>query len=292
VPPELMRGPFTRAEALRLISPDDLLGPSYQRVVRGVHLLAGSLTHTDRIRAAMQVLPEGTVLAGRSALWSLGVRVADHGQPVEVILPPGSAARSRAEIRVRRDALRREEVMALPLGLTTTPARTAFDLARAAPPLRAVPLLDQLVHRTGVSADAVLAVAAHHRHTRWLSRVEPALALVDAGAESIRESQLRLLIVGAGLPRPVTQHVIRTAEGAFIARTDIAWVRLRVACEYDGAHHDERGQVIRDRVRLNAIRRAGWTPIVVDAAQFARPSEMLGMIRAVLERAALETAAP
>lgn len=285
VPAALVGGPFTRAEGLALVSPDDLRGPSYQRLLRGAHRRAGDPTTADRITAALAVLPAGTVLAGRSALWSWGVLLASPAEPVEVIVPPTSRARRRAEIRVRRDGLLPGEAVARPLGLTTSPARTAFDVARSAPVPRAVPMLDQLVRATAVNPDDVLALAARHRHTRWLSRVEPALALVDPGAESVRESELRLLLVEAGLPRPVTQHVIRDADGLFVARTDLAWPRWKVACEYDGAHHDERAQVIRDRARLNAMRRAGWTVVVVDAAQFARRHEVVATIRTVLAQA-------
>lgn len=285
VPRPLASGPFTRAEGLAHVSPDDLRGPSYQRLLRGAHQVTGDVSTTDRITAALAVLPPGTALAGRSALWSWGVRLASPTEPVDVIVPPGSRARRRAEIRVRRDTLLPGEVLSLPLGLTTSPERTAFDVARSAPPMTAVPMLDQLVRATRLRQEDVLALAARHRHTRWFSRVEPALALVDAGAESVRESQLRLVLVEAGLPVPVAQHVILDADGRFVARTDLAWPEVRVACEYDGAHHDERGQVIRDRARLNAIRRAGWTVVVVDAAQFARRHEVVAMVGAVLAQA-------
>lgn len=282
IPTELAAGPFRRADGLRLVSADDLRGPSYRRMLHGVYALAGQGTYADRIRAALAVLPEGAVLAGTSALWSWGVRLADATTPVEVIVPRDSRARGRPEVRLRRDRLSPDEVIPRPLGPTTSPARTAFDVARSGPPLQTVPLLDALVRQTVLRADAVQAVAAAYPRARWSSRVEPALALVDPAAESVRESELRVLLVQAGLPRPVTQHVVRTAAGRFVARTDLAWPRWRVACEYDGAHHDERAQVVRDRARLNAMRRAGWTVVVVDAAQFARREEMLGMIRSVL----------
>ena len=287
IPDRFTHRVFTRTEALGLVSPDDLRGPSYLRILRGMYCLAdGEITQTERIIAAMQVLPPGTVLSGTSALWNMGIPLVDPDDPVEVIVPPGSTVRNRSEIRVRRDVLLPGEVMRGALGPMTTPARTAFDVARMGPPLQTVPLLDALVRRTNVRPEQVLAVAAAHPRARWLSRVAPALDLVDPGAESVRESELRVLIALGGLPRPKTQHRIFTPEGRFVARVDLAWLLLRIACEYDGAYHDDPAQIRHDRARLNAIRRAGWTPIVIDAAQFARREDMLALIGAVLDQAA------
>jgi very-short-patch-repair endonuclease len=246
---------------------------------------AGEVSHEERAAAALMALPEGSTLAGRSALWAYGARLVGPGEPVEVILPPASRARNRPGMVLRRDLLVPAERLRRPLGWATTPERTAFDLARLGPPVVSVPLLDALVRRTGVRRVAVTGVAACHPGARWVSRVGPALDLVDPGAESVRESQLRVVLVQAGLPRPRTQLVIRDADGRFVARTDLAWEEYLVAAEYDGAHHDERAQLVRDRARLNAMRRAGWTVLVIDAAQFARPDEVVDTVRAVLRSA-------
>ena len=204
-----------------------------------------------------------------------------------MILTPASKARNRSHLHIRRATLGPREIVMLGLGPTTTAARTAFDLARSGAPFDVVPLLDALVRTTGVTRAQVLAVRDAHPGARWLRRVHPALDLVDPRAESVRESQLRVACIGYGLPHPVPQHVIRTADGGFVARVDLAWPELAVALEYEGGYHDERGQVARDRARANAIRRAGWTLLAVDAAQFARRDETLAMIRSVLLTAGL-----
>ncbi len=285
VPPPLLDEPFTRAEALRFIGPDTLRGPSYQRLLRGVHRTAGELTHLDRILAARRVLPGDAVLAGLSALWALGVELATASTPAEAIVPALSGARNRTHLRVSRAVLGHGEVAVLDLGPTTTPARTAFDLARSGEPIDAVPLLDALVRQTGVTRAQILEVTAVHPRARWLSRVDRALDLVDQRSESVRESQLRVACAEFGLAKPVPQFVIRARNGEFVARVDLAWPELLVALEYDGAHHDEREQILRDRARANAIRAAGWTLLAVDARQFARRVEMLEMIRGVLRAA-------
>lgn len=282
VPRVLLRGPFSRRQGLDVVTADRLRGPAFQHIGRGVYAAAGPLTHNDRILAARQVLPPESVLGGVSALWAHGAHVVDPDVPVEVVLPPGTHLRNREWLRVRRDLLLPEEITTLALGPTTTPARTAFDLARAGVPYDVVPLIDALAAATDLTRAQVDAVAGMHAGARWMSRLAPALDLVDRGSESIRESQLRLRIVSAGLPRPRTRYVIRTDDGRFLARVDLSWPEYKIVIEYDGAYHDAREQIIRDRARLNALRQAGWTVIVIDAAQFARPEEMLALIRSVL----------
>ncbi|GAA4286915.1 DUF559 domain-containing protein [Georgenia daeguensis] len=260
-------------------------GPSYQRLLSGVHTVAGPITHEDRVRATRLAVP-AAVLAGISAVWVHGGDVAWPDDPVEVILPPDRRVRSRTHLRVRGDVLLPGEMMRSRFGPVTTPARTAFDVGRHSDPLRAVPLLDALVRATGVTRQQVEDVAAQHRGVRLIRELPKMLDLVDAGAESVRESQLRVVLVQAGLPRPVTQYTVLTSDGMFVARVDLAWPELRVVVEYDGSYHDDPRQVARDRARVNALRAAGWTVLVVDRPQFARRDDLVAMVRNVLESAA------
>lgn len=286
IPPQLAAHPFTREEGLSRVSPDDLRGPSYERLLRGVYRVAGEpVDHGARIRAARRILPPQAILAGASAMWALGVPLADSTDPVEVILPPGRRLRNRAELTIRNQVLPPEEMRMTPFGLATTPARTGFDLARHAEAAAGVPLLDALARETGVTTAQILTVARRHPRVPGASRAQYHLSLVDPGAESVRESLLRLVLVSAGLPKPATQVRILTPEGHFVARVDLGWPQWRVAVEYDGAHHDQPGQIARDRRRINAIRVAGWTPIVVDRAQLARRDDLVALVRNVLRGA-------
>ena len=51
----------------------------------------------------------------------------------------------------------------------------------------------------------MLLLAKRYQGARGLRRLRVALPLVDAGAQSPKESWLRLLLVDAGLPAPTTQ---------------------------------------------------------------------------------------
>jgi hypothetical protein len=97
---------------------------------------------------------------------------------------------------------------------------------------------------------------------RGLHRARRAVALVRVGSESPRESLVRLLIIGA-LPEPTLQHEVFDATGQFIARLDASWPHLKLAVEYDGAHHTDPAQQERDRIRREKLRALGWHVIVL-----------------------------
>ncbi|WP_424734295.1 hypothetical protein [Mycobacterium sp.] len=96
----------------------------------------------------------------------------------------------------------------------TTPHRTAFDIGRCAPIGTAVERLDALVGATGIKVTEVAELADRHRGARGLRQLETALELVDAGAQSSKETWLRLVLIRAGLPRPTTQIPVLTDEGS------------------------------------------------------------------------------
>ena len=61
--------------------------------------------------------------------------------------------------------------------------------------------------------------------------------LVDAGAESPRETWLRLLLIKAGYPPPQTQIPVYGQYGELVAVVDMGWEDIKLALEYEGDHH-------------------------------------------------------
>ena len=64
-----------------------------------------------------------------------------------------------------------------------------------------------------MTARDVKELAARHAHLRGLRQLETALDLADAGAQSPKETWLRLLLIKDGLPRPRTQIPVRCSDG-------------------------------------------------------------------------------
>ena len=142
------------------------------------------------------------VVAGLAASAIHGSKWIDEDSVVELIW---RNARPPKGVVTRDDLLLIGEVQRYDDIRVTNPTRTAFDLGRRGRLDAAVTRLDALAAATRLEPRAVLDLAAEHRHARGLRRLEVALDLMDPGAESPKETWLRLLVIRAGYPRPRTQ---------------------------------------------------------------------------------------
>ncbi|MEY2848496.1 MAG: hypothetical protein RI885_1161 [Actinomycetota bacterium] len=93
---------------------------------------------------------------------------------------------------------------------------------------------------------------------RGVRALREALPQIRVGPRSRRETHARLLAVAAGLPEPELNVELFDAFGRFVAMVDIAWKRYRVALEYEGKHHQERGQFRKDVRRREQVEDIGW----------------------------------
>jgi hypothetical protein len=82
--------------------------------------------------------------------------------------------------------------------------------------------------------------------------------LANPLAESPMETRLRLVLVLAGLPAPVVQHVLSDRWGSVVARFDLAYPDARLAVEYDGKGHALREFTRDDRYRDAVTGDLGW----------------------------------
>ncbi len=94
---------------------------------------------------------------------------------------------------------------------------------------------------------------------------------------------MRLLVHSSRLPPPIAQFDVRGAAGQFIARVDFAWPDAKVAVEYEGMWHGQPQQVAPDRRRLNELTAAGWTVVLVTAADLRDRVQVIARIAAALE---------
>lgn len=196
---------------------------------------------------------------------------------VEIVAP----VRQQAGLTVRRERLHDDEITQIAGIRVATPARAAFDLARHLPRDQAVPRLDALMNARPFSTEDVALLAKRYRGARGLQRLRTALPLVDGGAESPRETWLRLLFVDAGLPYPTTQYVVLDESGRYVRRLDMVWEEFRVGAEYDGEQHlTSRGQYVLDVQVSRVLQRLGWHVIHVIKEDW--PTEVVGEARTAL----------
>jgi AbiEi antitoxin C-terminal domain len=203
------------------------------------------------------------VLAGLSASALHRSKWIDAGSPAEIIY---DNRRPPAGIRTYADLIGEDEIGLIDGIRVTTPARTALDLACRHPLDEAVAAVDSLAHATRVKAADVEVLAQRYRGRRGIKRARACLALADGGAQSPKETWLRLLLIKAGFPRPRTQIPVYDAFGQLIACLDMGWEDIRVAAEYDGDHHwKSRWQFSGDIHRIEALNELGWLVVRVTA---------------------------
>ena len=206
------------------------------------------------------------IIAGRAAAALHGARWVDDATPIEVIV---AHTRPRPGVIVREERIALDEATVIGNLPVTSVARTALDLGRHLRRDVAVPHLDALAAATGVTADDVTDLLLRYRGARGVRRAREALALMDAGAQSPKETWLRLLLINAGLPAPRTQ--IRVADSSREVFLDMGYDVPMVGLDYEGAHHSgERSQYVHDIGRSEFIDRHGWLDLRVVAEHSRR----------------------
>ncbi|MGD1240348.1 DUF559 domain-containing protein [Mycobacterium seoulense] len=272
--------PFIGSEALesRVLNRHQLRA-RYRAVFPNVYVSDDApLSLERRIFAAWLWSGRTATIVGAAAARLHGTEWIPDDVPVEL---NHTNTRPPRGVLTRRDRLLDGETQVMGRYAVSTPERTAFDIGRRGAVRSAVARLDALARATGVKVDDVLRMAKCHPGSPGLRRLETALRLVDAGAQSPRESYLRLLLIDAGLPRPRTQIPVLGADGIPVAFLDLGWEEHLVAVEYDGdQHRTDRRQYVKDIRRLEMLEQMGW--VVVRVVAEDRPAAVVRRVRAAL----------
>lgn len=235
---------------------------------------------TVRAKAGWLWTQRRGVVAGFAAAALHGSRWVDDHLVVQLIHdnrrnPPG--------VQTHRDRIDDDEIVLIAGMPVTSPARTALDLGCWYPTMSAVAGIDALARATQFDAAELELLASRYPGRRGVARARQAIELFDAGAQSPKESWLRVVLMQAGLPRPHTQIPVCDEFGTTFAYLDMGWEDVKVAVEYDGdQHRSDRRQYSWDVRRSETLQRLGWIVIRVLAGD--RPAEVVGRVRAALAR--------
>lgn len=262
-----------------LVTARQLRGPRFRSLLRDV-FVAADVPDTFLLRCEAAAVATGAVdgpdavpsaggrvaLAGWAAAEMLGADCAPRRTPVEILVTDGHR-RSRPDLVVHhRRSLPGEIVTGVRIPapgrrrgfvpgrtvVTTSPLRTAFDLARAAERTEAVIALDALSRVGGFAPAEVLTVAQRLPGGRGSRRLPGLVDLADPRAESPMETRVRLALHDHGVRAPVLQHPV----GGY--RIDLAYPDERFGIEYDGADHLDPGRARADLARQAVLTAAGW----------------------------------
>jgi hypothetical protein len=274
----------SHAVAAAAVSAKQLKSGLYRRLFQNVYADPGlPVEHRLLVRGAALVIPDDAVIGGRSAAGWYGAPFAAVTDPVLVLVPPDSTWRGPTGIRVHRTHVSPHEVVTVEdaegIVRLTTPRRTAWELASLEPIPTAVGFLDAMVRAGHVDEAALerLVVPGRWRSTR-VAKVVP---LVDGRSQSPPESWVRVACVRAGLPVPVPQYVV-LARNQFLGQVDLAWPEHRLIVEYEGPHHFDELQIVRDDRRYERLVAAGWRVIRLSAADLRDLDAVVARIAAAL----------
>ena len=265
----LRRGDVTRHELhrwYRRIYPDVYIDTRHQMSLR------------DNVVGAWLWSRRKAIVAGVAASALHGARWVDDDIPVELI---GNNGRPPRGLVVHSEQVCDDEVTVIDGIPVTDVARTAFDLGRHLARRKAVAHLDALASATGITRAEVLPHAERYKGARGVRRLKAALSVMDGGAQSPKETWLRLVLIDGGVPAPKTQIMVHNGDFYPLAYLDMGWEEFMVAVEYDGDHHRiDRRQYIKDISRLKMLENRGW--IVIRVIAEYHPNDILDRVYAAL----------
>lgn len=260
-------GPFrgSLAVAAGEVTKKQLRSGLVQRLFQDVYAPSAiPITHQLRCLAASLVVPGNSVLTGCSAFAVRGVELGTAYEPVEFLIPEEDrfvAHRGMDVRRVQAAAAEHEPWNEIRLA---SPLRASLDILantrlRSSLP-RTVGLLDAVLRAELVDQDELGRLLADE-HEHGIVRARKAFALVDPRAESIPESEVRVLLVNSGLhPEPQLEVFAGTS---LLGRLDLAFEDAKLAVEYDGEWHQDGAQPLRDAGRRARFEEAGWEFVIV-----------------------------
>lgn len=222
------------------------------------------------------------ILAGFSASALHGAKWIDSALPAAII---DTNRRKVLGVQVWEERIEPDEAVMVDGMCVTTPARTALDLMRRYPIAIAVAAVDALAQAVELKPADIELLVDRYRGRRGMKAARAALELIDSGAQSPKETWLRLLLLRAGFPRPQTQIPVRNEWGWPEAYLDMGWEDVKVAVEYDGdQHRSSRAQYVKDIRRSEMLERTGW--IVVRVIAEHHPQDIVRRVREARARRA------
>jgi hypothetical protein len=171
-------------------------------------------------------------------------------------------------------------------GLPVLPPELAWlSLARTLTADELVIAGDHLVRRKRPqsSLERLAGAVARHGGKPGAARAREALELIRPGTDSPKESQMRLVLVRAGLPEPVIGYTVYDANGHWVGTPDLAYVSRRVALDYEGDVHRTDERTFRgDIERREMFADADWRYIRVTNDHLRAPQRLVARVTPLL----------
>jgi very-short-patch-repair endonuclease len=273
IPAELAAGPFTRTAARQLgVTDRQLDGARFARVFPGVYRLSShEMSESDWVAAAGLALPDDARITGLTRIRALGL---DYGptRPLRFVV-----ARDH---HVALDGVFLHRTRRLPptdaVGVVVEAAYVAY-CARARV-LDAVKVGDWLLNRGHMTVESLNALAVADR---WRDGAREALWVtdhLDGACRSLPESETRLVLAFAGLPKAEVNTQVDVGEDVVVLG-DLVFAEWGTVVEYEGGHHQrDRDQYVKDLDRYELLRGAGQRYVQVTRERLSHPRTLVGRV--------------
>lgn len=226
-------------------------------IVRGVYAVGRrQLSREGRWMAAVLACGPGAALSHRSAaaLWGFAE---EHPDYIDVSVRRASEARLRGVRCHRRPSLPSSDVTTC-LGIPVTdPVRTFLDYTTVAGPKHVERAINEADKLDVIDADSLRCALDDHSGEPG---VRPLRRILDKHTFRLSDDELerlfRPLAASAGLPIPLTKHIVNKFE------VDFFWPDLGLVVETDGwRYHRTPSAQTRDALRFQTHTAAGLTPL-------------------------------
>jgi len=279
--------PFSTREALAAgLGRGRLAGNDLVQPFRGVNLPSSvAPTLEARCAALQERLPAHAFFSGITAARLIGVPLPTQhelSQAVHVAVPPPHTAPTG------------KGVIGHQLGTSSwqywhgirvsTPGRAWCELASALTIDELVAAGDYLIswELTLISQRELCELVGRMPARRGIRKLRVAVELLHDRSGSVKETQLRLLILRAGFIG-LSMNLPIITSGGFRYRGDFAFEAERVIIEYQSAYHASLEQFRADMTRRSRLEADGWFVMEVNSDDLANPAELMARLRRVLD---------
>ena len=275
VPEDLRHRPFSQSEGLATgLTVHMLGGPTWTRLLPRVWVHRDHpMTAPDRIAAARLAMPARAQLSHVSRIQELGLDIGET-KPVHFTVAGDH------HLAIADTFLHRTEVLPPLDDVGVTPASAFIQYCATARLIDAIKVGDWLLHRHHIT---ILEVAELSRRDHWrrgARQVRQVLGHLDAGSRSLPESEVRVLLVFAGLPAPEV-NVPVDVDGDLLGIVDLLVRDVMLALEYEGRQHAESPtQFNRDIGRYAAFRSNGVDYFQITHEMAQKPKVLMARVHA------------
>jgi very-short-patch-repair endonuclease len=216
-------------------------------------------------------------------------RLYERSQKLHVAVPPPRFRPSGRGIVGHTLTIDEHELRRWNGFLVTSPERTWCDLGAVLHVPDLIAAGDYLIHWGSpiTTAEQLARSINGRRGRRGVRRLRVAYPYLHPRSESAKESQLRYIIVSAGLKGLEVNFPI-TTSGGFNYRGDLAFPSHKLIVEYQSEYHNSPEKFRADMTRASRLQADGWSIMLVNSNDLRNPLELITRIIRVLSKPSSE----